>query len=315
MIRLRIMGADCYRASQSAIDRLIGAIGSLGIGLEIKAFGDSFCIGSNLRLIAAYYIGHALELIFCSGAAGDSFGLPYLPSRIVETGEVVTALGGIIAIGLLAQLSAASRHRIQAGDILGQLQGKRRAIGRDADIIARCQISCTALYIECLIQCNAGCAGITSKFQPISKSSDRMSRTISIGIADAARAIGAGEFRQCSIARSDRGGLVGIAAVCSHDLDRASLAAVRRSTFRTSRDRVKIRILVQDNRQSVIRRIRQDLDILRGVFLVILATAALELERTALIQMNRGRRVIALEVHALAFHSLELSHVDSIQIL
>ena len=81
------------------------------------------------------------------------------------------------------------------------------------------------------------------------------------------------------------------------------------------RDRVKIRILVQDNRQSVIRRIRQDLDILRGVFLVILATAALELERTALIQMNRGRRVIALEVHALAFHSLELSHVDSIQIL
>ena len=142
-----------------------------------------------------------------------------------------------------------------------------------------------------------------------------MSRAISIGIADAARALGAGEFRQCSIARSDCGGLVGIAAVCSHDLDRASLAAVRRSTFRTSRDRVKIRILVQGNRQSVIRRIRQDLDILRGVFLVILATAALELERTALIQMNRGRRVIALEVHALAFHSLELSHIDSIRIL
>lgn len=142
-----------------------------------------------------------------------------------------------------------------------------------------------------------------------------MSRAIPVGIAEAARAIGAGEFRRSGIARRDGRGLIFIFAVCSNDLDGTGFAVICVGQRCACRHRIEVRILVQGNGQALISCIGQDLHILRGVFFILLGTAALEQERAALVQVDRGTRVIALEVHALACQSFELGHVDSIGIL
>ena len=142
-----------------------------------------------------------------------------------------------------------------------------------------------------------------------------MSRAIPVGIADAARAIGAGEFRRSGIARRDGRSLVGIFAVCSNNLDGAGFATICVGQRCACRHRIEVRILVQGNGQTLMICISQDLHILRGVFFIRLGAAALDLERAALVQVDRGRRIIALEVQALACQSFELGHVDSIGIL
>ncbi|CDE93785.1 unknown [Acidaminococcus sp. CAG:542] len=313
MAGLGIIGTDGHSAAQSAVHRLVSAI-YLVAGREIQALGDGFRIGGNLGLVAVHHIGHALQLILRSSPAGNIRCLAYSPGSIVQASEIVAALGGIIAVGLGAQLGAASRHRIQTGDVFGQFQGQGGAIGGNADIITRCQVSCTALYVESLVQFNAARSRISSQFQAIPESSHRMSRAVPIGIADAARALGTGKFRRCGIACSDGGGFVGTATVRSYDLDGASLASVSGSPFRTGSDGIKHRILVQSNGKALIGRIRQDFHILGGVFRIFLPAAALDLESPPLVYMDRSVSIIALEVHTLGFHSLQLGHVHRIGI-
>ena len=314
MTVLGIIGADCHCAAQSAVDRLIGAI-HLIAGREIQPFGDIIRIGRNLGLVAIYYIRDALQLILCSSTAVNRLGLPYSPCLVIKTGDVIAALGGIIAIGLRAHLDAAGRHRIEAGDVLGQFQGKGGAVGRDADITAICQIRGASGNGEGVVKSNAALSRVSGQLEAIAEGSHGMSRAIPVGIADAARAIGAGEFRRSGIARRDGRGFIGIFAVCSNDLDGADFAVICVGQRCACRHRIEVRILVQGNGQALISCIGQNLHILRGVFFILLGTAALEQDRAALVQVDRGTRVIALEVHALACQSFELSHVDSIGVL
>ena len=314
MANLDIAGADGHRIAQILFDRLIGAI-YLVAGREIQALGDGFRIGGNLGLVAVHHIGHALQLVFCSSTAGDRLGLPYGPGGIVETGDVLPALGGIIAIGLGAHLDAAGSHSVKSRDVLGQSQGQSGTIGGNADIIARCQVCGAAGNRKGVVQGYTARSRVTSQFQSIPESSHRMSRAVPIGIADAAGAIGARKFRRCGITSSDGGGFVGTAAVRSYDLDGASLASVSRSPFRTGSDGIKGGVLVQSDGKAFIGHIRQHLDVLGGVFRIFLPAAALDLEDTSLVYMDRSGSIIALEVHALGFHSLQLSHIHRIGIL
>ena len=312
MAILDIAGANCHRIAQILFDRLIGAI-YLVAGREIQAFGNGFGIGGNIGLVRIDHIGHALELVFCSSTAGDRLGLPYGPDRIVEAGDVLPALGGIIAIGLGAHLDAAGSHGVKTRDVLGQLQRKGGAIGGDADVIALRQILGAAGNGEGIVQSHAARSRIASQLEAIAEGCYGMRRAVSIGITDAARALGTGKFRRCGIACGDCGGFVGTAAVGPYDLDGASLSAGS-AVFRTGGDGVKRRILVQSDGKALIGRICQDFHILGGVFLVFLAAAALNLEGAALVQVDSGTRVIALEVHALACQGFQLGHVDRIGI-
>ena len=312
---LSIVGTDGHGAAQSPVDRFIRVISSLGIGLEVETSANGFGIIGNICLVGIHHIGHALQLVLRSSPAGYIIGLPYGPGGIVQSGEIITAPSGIIAIGLRAHLDAAGRHRIEAGDVLGQFQGKGGAVGRDADITAICQIRGASGNGEGVVKSNAALSRVSGQLEAIAEGSHGMSRAIPVGIADAARAIGAGEFRRSGIARRDGRGFIGIFAVCSNDLDGADFAVICVGQRCACRHRIEVRILVQGNGQALISCIGQNLHILRGVFFILLGTAALEQERAALVQVDRGTRVIALEVHALACQSFELSHVDSIGVL
>ena len=190
LVGYRSIAIDADGFTEILLDRHISSIS--------QAAGGNPKLGTVYRSLDG--IADFLQLVFRSRPAGNI--ICTVPGRIFKAGDIVSGALYLPRADdrLFAHDHRAGRHRIETGDILGQLQGKggiaiRILAGNDADVVVLrgiCGIihqfipRDTAFDGHFLIERGVGCFTIiTRELQTIFQRSDGMGMLAIAGIRDA----------------------------------------------------------------------------------------------------------------------------------